>query len=67
MTDTKGLRITPEMIGVKCLPGSDAYNVAMVPLKDTIDRLKKAAEQFEEATGFRLTLDFDLEIPKREE
>jgi len=64
MTDMSKLGITPKMCGVKCFPGSDAYNVAMLPLKDAIERLKKAAEQFEAATGFRLTLDFDLEIPK---
>ena len=65
MTDTtKGLKITPKMCGVKCFPGSDAYNVAMIPLKDSIDRLTKAAEQFEQATGFRLTVEFDLVIPK---
>lgn len=67
MTDTKGLGITPEMIGIKCFPGSEEYATAAAPLRKAVENLKTAAEEFERATGFRLTLDFDLEIPKREE
>lgn len=61
------IKITPEMIGLKCLPGSDAYKVAMIPLREAAQRLEKAAEQFEEATGFRLALEFEISIPPKDD